>query len=153
AGLFSCVLPSAARPVNPWCVRAAGPEGQLRAKADPRVQHPFVDWLDVLTDRRAALAISVARPLPGVRGACFSVESNSASLAAPLDVGIYCFDDGGALTGARLPFGTLVLAGSPGAAPAAVSLPGPVVEGEPIPMASPPPPSPSATVTGQPHVP
>ena len=74
------------------------------------------------------------------------MESNSASLAAPLDVGIYCYAADGTLTGARLGFGTLVLASAPTAAPPAVTLPGPMVDGEPLPMTSPPPPpTPDAT--------
>jgi hypothetical protein len=117
------------------------------ARFDPRVQHVFTDWLEVLTDRRAALAVSRARQLPGVRGACFSVESNSASLAAPLDVGIYCYATDGTLTGARLGFGTLVLTGTPAAAPPAVTLAGPTVDRTPLPMTSPPPPSPTPSAT------
>jgi hypothetical protein len=143
-GLFQCELPSAQRPVGPSCVRVSGPKGRLAAAADPRVQHVFVDWLDVLTDRGAAIAVTATRPLPGVRGSCFSVETNAASLAAPLDVGIYCYDRDGTLTGARLGFGTLMLAGAPAAAPPAVTLPGPVVGGEPLPMVSPTP-TPSTT--------
>jgi hypothetical protein len=130
------------------CVRVAGPDGRLRPAHDPRVEHVFTDWLAVLTDQRAALAVSPAKPIKGVRGACFSVESSSASLAAPLDLGIYCYDQDGTLTGAALGFGTLVLDGTPGGPPATVSLPGPVVGGRPLPTASPSPsdsPSPSGS--------
>jgi hypothetical protein len=130
------------------CVRVAGPNGRLRPAHDPRVEHVFTDWLAVLTDQRAALAVSPAKPIKGVRGACFSVESSSASLTAPLDLGIYCYDQDGTLTGAALGFGTLVLDGTPGEPPATVSLPGPVVGGRPVPMASPSPsesPSPSTS--------
>lgn len=143
-GLFQCTLPSVQFMVAASCVRVADPGGHLPARIDPRVQHPFTDWLDVLTDRQAALSVSTADPPASVRGSCFSVESNSASLVAPLDVGIYCYDDDGTLTGARLSFGTLVLAGAPSAAPASVALPGPVVVGEPLRMAAPPP---SSSVT------
>jgi hypothetical protein len=145
-GLFQCALPSIERLVTASCVRVADPGGRLPSRYDPRVQHPFTDWLAVLTDRRAALAVSNTPPLPGVAGACFSVESTSASLAAPLDAGIYCYADDGILTGARLRFGTLTLAGVPGAPPPGVDLPGPVVDGEPLPMAAPPP-SPAGTPT------
>jgi hypothetical protein len=147
-GLFQCALPSVERLVTASCVRVAGPGGRLPSAYDPRIQHPFTDWLAVLTDRRAALAVSNAPPLPGVPGGCFSVESTSASLAAPLDAGIYCYADDGVLTGAKLRFGTLTLAGTPGPAPPTVDLPGPVAAGEPLPMAAPPPsPTPSATPT------
>jgi hypothetical protein len=148
-GLYQCALPSAAHPDPATCVRVAAADGRLKAANDPRVQHPFTDWLDVLTDRQAALAVSTAKSLTGVGGACFSVESNSASLSAPLDLGIYCFAPDGTLTGAALGFGTLVLTGTPSAGPATISLPGPVAAGAPLSMQTPPPspsdsPSPSA---------
>lgn len=138
-GLFQCALPSATNPVSPVCVRAADRDGELGAAVDPRVQHIFVDWLEPLTDRGTAIAVSAAT-LRGVQGQCFSVESNSASLAVPLDVGIYCYRQDGILTGARLRFGTLRLVGAPAPAPPAITLPGPIAAGEPLPMASPPPP-------------
>jgi hypothetical protein len=118
----------------------AGREGHLPARIDPWVQHVFVDWLEVLTDRTAAIAVTGAKRLRGVRGDCFSVESNSASLAEPLDVGIYCYGADGMLTGARLGFGTLRLTGEPAPAPPTITLPGTVVDGGPLPIASPPPP-------------
>jgi hypothetical protein len=139
-GLFQCALPSVENPVTPMCVRVAGRQGQLEAEVDPQVQHVFVDWLEVLTDRRVAIAVSAADALPGVRGACFSVESNSASLAVPLDVGIYCYEGRGTLTGARLSFGQLTLAGALAPPPPAITLPGAVIDGPALPIASPPPP-------------
>jgi hypothetical protein len=189
-GLFQCALPSAEHPVEPRCVRVAGRNGQLPDRVDPRVQHVFVDWLEILTDRQAAIAVSTARPLTAATGAgaggatdaeggteageggdpaaaegaaagdvqaqaggagggaaaatgdCFSVESSSASLPPPIDVGIYCFSTDGMLTGARLGFGTLLPVGAPAPAPPAITLPGAVVDGEPLSMASPPPPPP-----------
>jgi hypothetical protein len=148
-GLFQCALPSAENPISPACVRVAGRNGQLRGDVDPQVQHVFVDWLEVLTDRRAAIAVSTARRLDGVRGACYSVESNSVSLTLPLDVGIYCYDADGMLTGARVSFGTLSLVGQPAPAPPSVSLPGAVVDGEPLPMVAPPQPTlPPASPSG-----
>jgi hypothetical protein len=96
------------------------------------VQHPFTDWLEVLTDRRAALAVSPANPPDGATGQCYAVESTSASLNAPLDVGIYCYRPDGTPTAVRAAFGTLKLAGEPGPAPATVRLAGPVTEGEPV---------------------
>jgi hypothetical protein len=145
-GLFQCELPSIERLAAASCVRVADPGGAIASAYDPRVQHPFTDWLEVLTDRQAALAVSSSAPLPGLSDGCFAVESTSASLAAPLDVGIYCYAPDGTLTGAKLRFGTLTLTGTPSAAPPSVALPGPVVDGEPLPMAAPPP-SPSATPT------
>jgi hypothetical protein len=136
-GLYQCAMPPAGQPVATGCVRVAGPDGRLKRQYDPRVEHAFTDWPVVLTDHRAPLAVSSAKAIKGVRGACFSVESASASLAAPLDLGVYCFDQDGTLTGAALGLGTLVLDGAPGPAPASVSLPGPVVSGGPLPTASP----------------
>jgi hypothetical protein len=139
-GLFQCGLTSADGLAQPACVRVAGRNGDLLGDADPWVQHIFVDWLEVLTDRTAAIAVTTAKGLRGVPGDCFSVESNSASLAEPLDVGIYCYGADGMLTGARLGFGTLRLTGEPAPPPPSVTLPGTVVDGEPLPIASPPPP-------------
>ncbi|MEU3453121.1 hypothetical protein ABZ671_05905 [Micromonospora sp. NPDC006766] len=131
-GLFQCALPSAGHPEPPSCVRLGAPDDAVPGKLDPRVQHPFTDSLGVLTDRRAPLAISPATPPTGMSGQCYSVDSTSASLNAPLDVGIYCFRPDGVPTGVRAAFGTLKLAGEPGAAPATVRLAGPVTEGEPV---------------------
>jgi hypothetical protein len=139
-GLYQCALPATGQPVTAGCVRVSG----LKSHYDPRVEHAFTDWLSVLTDPRAAIAVSSAKAIKGVRGACFSVESSSASLAAPLDLGVYCFDQDGTLTGAALGLGTLVLDGTPRPAPDSVSLPGPVVSGSPLPTASP---SPSASAS------
>ncbi|SCE72667.1 hypothetical protein GA0074695_0633 [Micromonospora viridifaciens] len=131
-GLFQCALPSAGRPEPASCVRLGDPDDALPGRLDPRVQHPFTDWLAVLTDRRAPLAVSPAAALAGVNGQCYSVESTSASLNAPLDVGIYCYRPDGTPAGVRAAFGTLKLLGEPGAAPATVQLAGPVTEGEPV---------------------
>ncbi|HEX8628722.1 MAG TPA: hypothetical protein VF755_11180 [Catenuloplanes sp.] len=155
AGLFQCALPSAQRPAEAACVRVADPGGRVPARADPRVQHPFTDWVDVLTDRQAPLSVSAAPALSGTRGECFVVESISASMTAPLDVGVYCFAKNGLLTGAKLQLGTLRLIGEPAAPPRSVTLPGPVVPGNPLGMATPPPPpTPTATIaaTGAPTI-
>lgn len=136
-GLFQCALPSPVRPEPATCVRLGDPDDTIPRRLDPRVQHPFTDWLDVLTDRQAPLAVSVSRPVPDTTGTCYSVESTSASLNPPLDVGIYCYDADGTPTAVRAALGTLRLAGPPGPAPATVQLPGPVVEDEPIGAAAP----------------
>ncbi|MEV6811538.1 hypothetical protein [Micromonospora sp. NPDC051296] len=133
-GLFQCALPSAARPEPPSCVRLGERDDTLPRRLDPRVQHPFTDWLDVLTDRRAPLSVSPAMAPPGATGSCYSVETTAASINPPLDVGIYCFDADGTPTAVRAAFGTLTLAAPPEPAPATVQLAGPVVEGEPLGM-------------------
>ncbi|MGC4895140.1 hypothetical protein [Micromonospora sp. DT31] len=131
-GLFQCALPSAGWARAAACVRLGDPDDAVPRRLDPRVQHPFTDWLEVLTDRRAPLAVAPATPLRGVTGRCYAVDSTSASLNAPLDVGIYCFREDGTPAGVRAAFGTLTLAGEPGAAPATVELAGAVTEGEPV---------------------
>ncbi|MFC7550549.1 hypothetical protein [Plantactinospora sp. GCM10030261] len=132
---FQCTLFSTTE--QPTCVRPADPDGTLPTEADPEVHHVFTDWQTTLLDRRAPLAVSVGQPPPGVDGDCFAVGSTSASLAAPLAVGRYCYHPDGTLTGARLDLGTLRLAGPPTAGPATIELPGPVVLGEPLPVGAP----------------
>ncbi|GGM31261.1 MULTISPECIES: hypothetical protein [Micromonospora] len=129
-GLYRCVLPSADRLAG--CVRLGDPTDVLPHRLDPRVQHPFTDWLAVLTDRRAPLAVSRARPLPGVTGGCYAVESTSAALLPALDPGVYCYQPDGTLTAARTGTGTLTLATPPGPAPATVQLAGPVTDATPL---------------------
>ncbi len=136
-GLFQCALPSPGRPEPASCVRLGDPTDAVPRRLDPRVQHPFTDWLEVLTDRRAPLAVSPARPPTGATGACYSVDSTSASLNAPLDVGIYCYAPDGTPTAVRIVVGTLVLAGAVGPAPSTVELAGPVTGGEPLGVAAP----------------
>ncbi|TDB74217.1 hypothetical protein E1165_15200 [Micromonospora sp. KC723] len=131
-GLFQCGLPSAGRPGAATCVRLGARDGVVPDRLDPRVQHPFTDWLAVLTDRRSPLVISAASPPVGVAGRCFTVESTAASLDPPLDVGVYCFEADGTPTHVRAALGTLTLAGPVGPAPATVALAGPVVDAEPL---------------------
>jgi hypothetical protein len=134
AGLFQCALAA------PSCARIGDPDARLAARVDPRIQRPFVYARSVLTNPAAPLAVSSAEPLAGVTGSCYSVETTTASVASPLDVGIYCYADDGTLTGARLSFGTLVLSGAPAAAPPSITMPGPVTADPPLGMAAPPPP-------------
>ena len=140
AGVFQCALPSAAHPINPACVRVADPNRRIPDEYDPKIQRVFRQWLPVFTDRQAALSVVPARALAGAQGRCYSIDGISASMRAPVDVGIYCYAENGLLTAARVNFGTLTLAGVPAPAPPGIDLPGPVVGGEPMGMASPPPP-------------
>jgi len=135
--LYQCPLSITGTTTRPSCVRVAGLDAAPPAAVDPRVQHFFTDWLDVLSDRRAALSVATATLLPGARGTCFSVDSNSASLAPQVDAGIYCYDADGTLTAVRTTTASMVLAGQPGAAPQSVQLPGPIVSGVPLPTTSP----------------
>jgi hypothetical protein len=142
AGIFQCSLPSATRPTASTCVKVADTDERVPRRYDPKVQRIFHDWLNVFTDRRAALSVSAAQPLSGASGSCYAVDSISASLKAPVDVGIYCYAEDGLLTAARLELGDLRLAAAPAAAPPSVELPGPVVAGDPMGMEAPPPPPP-----------
>lgn len=145
-GLFQCVLGSSATrngarpdlgPLDPVCVAIPS----LTAAHDPRVHHLFTDWIDPLVDRATALSVAATDNLPGATGSCFSVESNSAALAPPLDPGVYCYSDDGVLTGARVSFGTLILSGPVSPAPSSVALPAVVAPGTPLPTTAPPPPT------------
>ncbi|MGC4811241.1 hypothetical protein ACLQ29_12030 [Micromonospora sp. DT228] len=147
-GLFQCALPSAGRPESASCVRLGERDDAIPRRSDPRVQHPLTDWLDVLTDRRAALAVAPASRPEGLTGACYSVDSTSASLNAPVEVGIYCYEGDGTPTGVRTGAGTLRLAAPPGPAPATVQLAGPVVvDRDPLDTAAPPTPDPSGSTS------
>jgi hypothetical protein len=140
AGLFQCAIPSPTNPLSPSCARVAEPGKRIPRMYDPKVQRVFRQWLPVFTDRQSALSVTAAQPLKGSSGSCFSIDTISASLSAPVDVGIYCYADDGLLTAARVKFGTITIAGAPAAAPATVDLPGPVTGGEPMGMDAPPPP-------------
>jgi hypothetical protein len=149
AGVFQCLLPSVANPVSPSCVRVADKGRRVPKAYDPKVERVFRQWLPVFTDRQSALSVSAVAPLKGASGSCFSVDSISASLDAPVDVGIYCYAADGLLTAVRVGFGILTIAGPPAAPPATIDLPGPVTGAEPAGMATPPPPP----VTTEPSVP
>ncbi|GAA3344475.1 hypothetical protein GCM10020358_47890 [Amorphoplanes nipponensis] len=149
AGVFQCAVPSPANPVSPSCVRVADAGKKVPREYDPRVQRVFRQWLPVFTDRQSPLSVTAAQPLEGSSGSCYAVDTISASLSAPVDVGIYCYADDGLLTAARVKFGTLTLAGAPAAAPPTIDLPGPVTGGEPMGLDAPPPPP----VTEQPVAP
>jgi hypothetical protein len=134
---YQCALglpPVGPPPLGTGCVRA----DPLAPEVDPRVQHLFTDWLEVLTDRSAAVAITAGPVLPGVSGECYTVQPSAASLEAPLAAGVYCFETDGTLTGARLDLGELTLTGTDPVAPRSVELPAAVVRGQPLPTASPP---------------
>ena len=143
SGLFQCAIPSPTNTVSPFCVRVAAAGKKVPRAYDPKIQRIFRQWLPVFTDRQAALSVTAAQPLAGSSGSCFSVDTISASLSAPVDVGIYCYADDGLLTAARVTFGTLTIAGAPAPPPPTIDLPGPVTGGEPMGMDAPPPPPPT----------
>jgi hypothetical protein len=137
AGVFQCSLASMTNPITSTCVRVAEPGRRVPPAGDPKVERVFRQWLTVFTDRQAPLSVSAAQPLPGSQGSCYSVDSISASMSAPVDVGIYCYADNGLLTAAKVDFGTITIASAPVAPPAKVDLPGPIVDGSPLGMDSP----------------
>jgi hypothetical protein len=126
-------------PIMPICVRVAKAGKRVPRKYDPKIQRLFRSALAVFTDRQSALSVTEVEPLSGAAGTCYSVDSISASLDAPVDIGIYCYADDGVLTGARVGFGVLKMVSQvPG--PPTVPLPGAEVAGAPMGTASPPPP-------------
>lgn len=152
AGLYECALGPAAGavaaggpPVVPHCSKVS-----LSTSTDPRVQHLFTDWIDDLTDRDSAISVDTAPMLTGASGSCFSIESNSAQLTPPVDPGIYCYASDGTLTGARLSFGTLVLTGTPGAAPSTITMPAPITSDKALPQKAPPRPTPTPSASVSP---
>lgn len=145
AGVYQCTVTTAANPITPACVKVANPGKPVPKKYDPRVERLFRPALAVFTDRQAAIAVTEVKPLPGAQGDCYSIDSISASLDAPVDVGIYCYAADGVLTAVRVGFGVLKLVSQvPG--PKTVPLPGSVVSAAPMETASPePPPVPSSS--------
>jgi len=137
-GLYQCTLNASA-----ICVKVAGSGRKLPAAVDPRAQYPFTTWLDVFVDRQVPLSVLPAAPQPGESGTCFSVDPAVTAIAPPIDAGVFCFAADGTPTAARLPWGTLVMAGQPSPAPPTVVLPGPVSDATPLPTSPPPPPSPT----------
>lgn len=144
--LHQCGLATGAEPRS-GCVRL---DAGLPPTSDPKVSHLITDWLDLFTDTNQALAVSLAAPLEGAKGECFSIESSAVSLKMPLDAGIYCYERDGTLTAARFSAGTMILSGEPAPPPPTLALPGPVVAGAPLPLAAPPSPSPTASASRTP---
>ena len=137
AGVFQCTVASPSNPITPSCVRVADPGKRVPKDNSPQVERLFRQWLPVFTDRQSALSVTEVEPLAGAEGTCFSIDSISASLKAPADVGIYCYAPDGVLTAARVDFGLLKLVSQvPG--PATVALPGSVVPGPALSTDSPP---------------
>jgi hypothetical protein len=137
AGVFQCTLGSQSNPITSTCVKVAKPGKPVPDEYDPKVPRLFRQWLPVFTDRQAALAVTQVQPLAGAKGSCYSIDSISASLAAPVDIGVYCYADDGVLTAARVGFGVLKMV-SQVEGPATVPLPGAEVAGPPMGMDAPP---------------
>ncbi|GAA0479874.1 hypothetical protein Ade02nite_38960 [Paractinoplanes deccanensis] len=137
-GVYQCSISSATNPITPTCVKLADAGKRVPKEYDLQVQRLFRQWLSVFTDRQAAIAVTAVQPLTGAKGDCFSVDSTAASLAAPVDIGIYCYSADGVLTAARVSFGVLKEV-SQSTGPATVQLPGAVVAGPPMSLDAPPP--------------
>ncbi|WP_162908112.1 hypothetical protein, partial [Allorhizocola rhizosphaerae] len=111
--LHQCALPTGAEPRS-GCVKL---DGGLPKTSDPKLSHLFTDWLDLFTELRQALSVSVLpKPLEGATGDCFAIESSAVSLQMPLDAGIYCYERDGTLSAAKFGGSTMVLSGRPGPA-------------------------------------
>lgn len=124
AGVFQCSGATTVNPTATGCVKVAEPGKRVPKAYSPRVERLFRQYLDVFTDRQSGLSVAQVNPLNGAQGTCYSVDSVQAALAAPVDVGIYCYADDGLLTAARVGYGTIKLV-SQVAGPPTVQLPGP----------------------------
>lgn len=131
-GQYQCSISSGA---GRDCVRVAGPGVTISPTVDPAVQHPFTDWLDILTDPTVAITVTVTRPLPDAAGTCFAVEATTVSLAPPIESSVFCYTEDGTLTAVRASFGMLTISQEPAAAPATIELPAPVTSRAPLPIA------------------
>ncbi|BCJ43333.1 hypothetical protein GCM10010168_43580 [Actinoplanes ianthinogenes] len=135
-GVYQCSVSMTGAPINAGCVHVAAKGEKVPHKYDPQVQRLFRQWLPVFTDRDSALSVAAVKPLEGAQGgACYSVDSTSASLEAPVDIGVYCYAADGLLTAARVTFGTITLVKQVGA-PDTVQFPGPEVGGEAMGMSA-----------------
>jgi hypothetical protein len=147
-GVFQCTVATAANPITPACAKIANRGKSVPKKYSPKVERLFRPALTVFTDRESALTVTQVKPLEGAKGTCYSVDSISASLDAPVDIGIYCYADDGVLTAARVGLGVLKLV-SQVAGPTTVPLPGQVTGAGPMTTATPPaPPPPAVEPTG-----
>jgi hypothetical protein len=138
AGVYQCTVATAANPITPACTKVADKGKRVPKKYSPRVERLFRPALAVFTDRQSALTVTEVPPLSGAKGTCYSVDSISASLDPPVDVGIYCYAGDGVLTAARVGLGVLKLV-SQVAGPPTVPLPGPETDAVPMSTVSPPP--------------
>ncbi|HEY9481997.1 MAG TPA: hypothetical protein VIR00_03470 [Micromonosporaceae bacterium] len=129
--------PTPVRYPAPVCVKVAAAGKPVPKKYDPVFEHIFTDWLAVMLDRTAPISVFPASRLAHSAGACYSVESSSASLAPVIDSGIFCFTTDGTLTAAKIRAGTLTISGSAVAAPPTTTLPGPISTGPAAPTKAP----------------
>ena len=111
-----------------------GRSGTIPKKYDPVIQHVFTDWMAVMTDRDAPILVFVAAPLPHSTGQCFSVEPSSASIAPPMQAGIFCYTPDGTLTAAAIAHNKLTAVAAAAPAPPNNPLPGPVTSGPAAPI-------------------
>jgi hypothetical protein len=129
--------PTPVRYPAPICVKVAAAGKPVPKKYDPVFEHIFTDWLAVMLDRTAPISVFPASRLAHSSGACYSVESSSASLAPVIDSGIFCFTPDGTLTAAKIGAGTLTMSGPAVAAPPTTTLPAPISAGPAAPTKAP----------------
>lgn len=129
--------PTPVRYPAPVCVKVAAAGKPVPKKYDPVFEHIFTDWLAVMLDRTAPISVFPASQLAHSSGACYSVESSSASLAPVIDSGIFCFTADGTLTAAKIRAGTLTISGPAVAAPPTTTLPAPISTGPAAPTKAP----------------
>ena len=127
------------------CVNVAGKDGKVPSAVDPRVQHIFTDWLDVLLKRNAPLAVTKISRIDGASkdSDCFKLRRNSVTVSAPLPDSVYCIEPNGTITAVDTTFGTLTLDGELLDASSKITLPGKTANDKPLGTSPPPKPSPS----------
>lgn len=122
AGTYKCALSGAA----PGCTQVAGPGQPPPADDDFTLLKVFTSWPQQLASPATAISVSQSTSALASTGACFDVDIVSASIAAPVDPGTYCYDPSGVLTGLRTGSGTLRLISS-GQPPTTIALPAPLI--------------------------
>lgn len=127
------------------CVNVADKDGKVPSSYDPRVQHVFTDWLDVLLERNAPLAVTKIKRIKGASkdSDCFSLRRNSVRVSAEIPDSVYCIEPNGTITAVDTTFGKLRLDGELLDASPRITLPGKTTNEKPLGTSPPPKPSPS----------
>lgn len=133
----SASIPPVTRWSAPACVKVAEVGARVPNRYDQTIAHLFSDWLDVMTDQDAPILVFEAAPLPHSTGTCYSVEPSSASIAPPMQAGIFCYEADGTLSAAALAHNRIVINGNPAPAPPGNPLPGPISAGPAAPNRAP----------------
>jgi hypothetical protein len=125
--------PAPTRITAPACTKVAAAGHTVPSRYDPIMEHPFTDWLTILSSRNAPVSVFNAQPVTGAAGTCFSIEPSAASLAPVVQAGIFCFLANGTLTSMTLANSSLTMVGTPAPGAPTNTLPGPITPGPAVP--------------------